>query len=361
MIFDDQTPAVTLPRRRGKTLRAASLIVLILTPLFWAVSLAADDKTGDTIGTIEGDSIAVEGPMTVDVVHGQIKTVLRSGSDVRVKAGDARIDLVEGGQIVICGPAHLSLLKSGGALTVALDSGTVRAHLDHGPALIIYTAQIQAKPISVGNAPQDILVGFDNPATMCVRAASGAVRLEQQLTAQSLVVPQNGDILLTNAQFETLQNATGHCACELPIAKTIINPPSDANRASNAEQTQTVAQTQSQSQSTLDAKPAPKDGKDQPTYEVFMPPLTYDAKLKDHQQNNFDPDLIVIVRRVRVRPTLIFQGQVQGDPPPAPNTTAAASSPATAAPAPPKPVPQPPDSVFDRMRSFLHRFWNHSS
>ena len=31
-------------------------------------------------------------------------------------------------------------------------------------------------------------------------------------------------------------------------------------------------------------------------------------------QDDFDPNLIVLVRRVRVRPTLIFQGKVEGDP-----------------------------------------------
>src|SRR5207245_6393642 len=60
----------------------------------------------------------------------QVKTVLRSGGDVRVKSGTARIDLVEGGQISICGPAHLSVLKSGGSLTIALDTGTIHVHIE---------------------------------------------------------------------------------------------------------------------------------------------------------------------------------------------------------------------------------------
>ena len=57
-----------------------------------------------------------------------------------------------------------------------------------------------------------------------------------------------------------------------------------------------------------------------------MPPLHYDANAK--VQQDYDPNLIVLVRRARVRPTLIFQGKVEGDPvvaqaaapPPAPTT-----------------------------------------
>jgi hypothetical protein len=94
------------------------------------VADAPDKPAGDSVGTIEGDAIALQGPMSVQVVRGQVKTMLHSGSDIRVKSGQARIDLVEGGTIAICGPAHVSLLKSGGSLTIALDSGVVHVHID---------------------------------------------------------------------------------------------------------------------------------------------------------------------------------------------------------------------------------------
>jgi len=41
-----------------------------------------------------------------------------------------------------------------------------------------------------------------------------------------------------------------------------------------------------------------------------MPPLVYDANAK--VQPEIDPRMIILVRRVRVRPTLIFQGRVEG-------------------------------------------------
>src|SRR5580704_5471149 len=93
--------------RRWGIPSAVGLAFLSVTLL--AVAARSDNPPDDAVGTIEGDAIALQGPMTVEVVHGQIKTVLRSGNDIRVKSGQARLDLVEGGKIAICGPAHLSV------------------------------------------------------------------------------------------------------------------------------------------------------------------------------------------------------------------------------------------------------------
>ena len=174
-----------------------------------------DKPTGDAVGTIEGDAIALQGPMSVELVRGQVKTMLRSGNDIRVKSGQARIDLVEGGTIAICGPAHLSLLKSGGSLTIALDSGIVHLNVNASPSVTVYTAQIQAKPIAIGDGAQDVLIGFDAAGVMCVRAGNGAIRLENQLSGQSVIVPQGGDILLNNGGLDGITNTEGHCECEL--------------------------------------------------------------------------------------------------------------------------------------------------
>src|ERR1051326_586050 len=127
------------------------------------------EPQGEIIGTIEGQAIAVKGPMSVQVVGNEVKTLLRSGVDVRVKLGRARINLAGGGTITVCGPAHISMLKAKSALTVALDSGTIHAHVAGNLALNIFTAQILAKTVAIGDGPQDVLVGFDTPGLMCAR------------------------------------------------------------------------------------------------------------------------------------------------------------------------------------------------
>jgi hypothetical protein len=387
-------------------LLAAALSITALTAaLFHALPTAAaagtDNPPDDAVGTIEGEAIALQGPMTVEVVHGQVKTVLRSGNDIRVKTGQARMELVEGGKIAICGPAHLSVLKSGGSLTVALDSGVIRVHIDKQPAITIYTAQIQAKPMSIGEGPEDALIGFDAPGVMCVRATSGAIRLEQQLTGQSVIVPQGGDILLNNGALEGLQNTGGHCACEMQWAKNDPPPPeisriatteeirqrdAEAKKASSAPAPATTPAPAPEKMAAAEKAPAsekpaeaerqpvtaenaPADKspaersaapKQEPVYQVFMPPLAYDAHAAV-QPDNFDPKLIMLVRRVRVRPTLIFQGRVEGE---AAVQSVAAVKPtgakaATPAPATQPPVPQPKDdSVVNRVRAFLRNLFS---
>src|SRR5256712_10235834 len=340
----------SISRWRRATLPAACLAILCAA-LIAAASARPDEPLSDSVGVIEGESISVTGPMSVEVVQGQVKTVLRSGGDVRVKSGTARIDLVEGGQISICGPAHLSVLKSGGSLTIALDTGTIHVHIEDHLAVNIYTPQIQAQTVAIGDGPRDALVGFNASGAMCIRATRGAIRVEQQLTGQSVLIPQAGDVLLLNGQLDELRSSAGHCACELQTAKATPPPQPEVSQLPSAEEMrkQVVA-------AKPNAQPTPvgpPSAKEEPIYQVFMPPLVYDANVK--VQPEIDPRMIVLVRRVRVRPTLIFQGRVEGvavaavtPPPPAPANPAKSTAPGSA-------------SFVDRVRNFVHRIWSSGS
>ncbi len=331
----------------------AAFLAILFAALITAAAARPDEPPPDSVGVIDGESISVTGPMTIEVVHGQAKTILRSGSDVRVKFGAARIDLVEGGQISICGPAHLSVLKSGGSLTIALDTGTIHVHLERELALNIYTPQIQAQTVAIGDGPRDALVGFDASGAMCIRANRGAVRLEQQLTGQSVLLPQSGDVFIFNGQLDNLRSSAGHCACDLQTVKATPPPPPEVSQLAPAGEAR---------KNTPDAKPDKQPAtvetppaKEEPVYQVFMPPLVYDANAK--VQPEVDPRLIVLVRRIRVRPTLIFQGRVEGV-----TIAAAASAPPRAyAPAAaantPKPAAPVGDSFVNRVRNFVRKLW----
>jgi hypothetical protein len=336
---------------------------MVCAGIFVAAAAAPDQRVGDAVGLIEGEDIAVTGPMSVEVFAGVAKTILRSGSDVRVKSGQARISLVEGGQISICGPAHLSILKAGGAVTVALDSGAIHARLDREPAISVYTAQIQGQPVAIGDEPRDFLVGFESTGIMCVRTYRGAMRLEQQLSGQSVIVPQGVDVTLTNGQLEGMGNGAGHCKCELQIAKAPVAPtvapavnvaPAPSKDTASSEVVASPGEVAATSE-----KPAQKMV---PIYTVDMPPLRFDATAK--VQPEPDARLMVIVRRVRVRPTLIFQGRVEGEPvatasaaPPVAPPQARPTATPSAAPATATPTQ---GSVVDRVRSFFHKLWSRS-
>jgi hypothetical protein len=329
-----------------------------------ALSLRAalpDEPSKEFVGIIEGDAISVQGPMTVRVIDGQAKTILRSGGDVRVKSGRATIDLVEGGKIAVCGPAHLSVLKFGGALTVALDSGVIHTYVDRGPALTVYTAVLQAKPISIGGAAQDTVFGLDSRGDLSVRAISGAVRIEHQLNAQSVVVPQNSDVLLINGQLTDLRPGGGRAACELGEIKT-PQPTVEVSVPATAEEVKQrhAADVKSDVKPKLPASNQNATTGEGPTYQVFLPPMRYDANSK--VQEPPDPGFIVLVRRARVRPTLIFQGRVEGEPLVAENQPAPVATPRQNAEqsAQAKPPANNP-TVVNRDRTFFKKLWNSNS
>ncbi len=361
--------ALTVEGDVTKVAIARIVVCLTLAAIFFAAlyfprSARTDQPSYDTVGAIEGEDVSVQGPLNIEVVQGRTRTILRSGSDIRVNSGQAHIDLVEGGKIAICGPAHLSVLKSVNLLTLALDTGIIHAHIEGPqPTLTVYTAQIQAKPIAIGDAPQDTLVGFDQTGAMCIRADSGAVRVEQQLTAQTIVVPQSGEVLITNGQLESLRSGVTHCSCELQLAKTLTATPpqSEVSRLPTSEEMQEANR---QASKAHEASPAPSKpaAKEDRVYQVFMPPLSYDASAKV-QRDNFDPQLIVLVRRVRVRPTLIFQGSVKDAPAVAKNTSPAAPAKTTETPAPPSQQaqqknPQSSNSIIARIRAFFRSLFS---
>jgi len=355
--------------RQMNARRKIAMCSLAAGAMFVALLVVAGARSdnpppGDAVGSVEGEAIAVTGPMTVETVNGQVATVLRSGSDVRVKSGSARIKLVEGGQIAICGPAHFSVLKSGNALTIALDTGIIHAHIEQQPTLTMYTPQIQAQPVSIGDGAQDTVVGFDASGAMCIRTNRGALRLEQQLTGQSILVPQGGDVFLSNGQIDSLRTGSGNrCSCDIQLAEAPPPPPEVSQLATAEEVHHNVGDVKPNVPTVEARKPAPP--KEEPIYQVFVPPLIFDAKAA--VQPEIDPKMIVLVRRVRVRPTLIFQGRVEGD-------LVAVKEPVLAAPKPsqaPANISVPPnqqptaskppapktDSLSDRVRTFVHKLW----
>ena len=359
-------PLPFLPRLRPRALwLLAAAIVIAGAGVLTAVTARSDEPVSDSVGIIDGAAVAVTGPMRIDLSHGLPRTVLRSGSDVIVKSGTARLDLTEGGTISICGPAHFSVLKVGNQLTLALDTGTIHLSIEHGPSVTVYTPLLQIQPIAIGDGPQDALVGFDVTGAMCVRAYRGAVRLEQQLTSQNIVVPQSSDILLVNGELNGLRSGGDRCVCDPLLTKYSppphleIVPPAAPTEEANAKP---LGSGEIVSPLPVE-KPATKEG---PVYEILVPPLIYNANAE--VQPEVDTSQIVVLRRVRVRPTLIFQGRVEGELP-------SADPPAVAVPTPPRPsspTANPPKpaakstnpastSVVDRVVHYVRKLWSRGS
>ena len=287
--------------------------MLVGSLLLWA------QAPPETVGRIYGEDIQVHGPSSVEVEGGFSVTVLASGSNVTVRSGQARLLLAEGGEVGICGPARFSVLKSGGAITLAIDYGRVHAKLENASPLTFYTPLIVASPVAIASGPRDVTVGLDQSGAMCVLAARGAVRIEQQLTGHRVLLPQGGELSLAGEQIESMRGASGSCQCEVLVARSQpleqVQPPqlSLLASAASARLYPPAAEYQTAPQDTQ--KPPTIE---EPVYQVVMPPLTFDAASPAPPPQP-SPETILLLRQARVRPVKVFRGRVEEPPaPPAP-------------------------------------------
>jgi hypothetical protein len=324
---------------RGALL-AATLVVLMAYP-----SLHAQQMPAGAIGHVEGNDISVEsgaasGAASANPTPGGY---VFNGSVVTVHDGKARLMLAVGGEVDVCGPAKLTLLESGGAITLALDFGRIHLQLLRGTSLRIFTPTIIATPLAIGGEARDITAGLDMNDSLCVLATSGAIRLEQQFTGEGIIVPQAGEFFLNSGKLVPIAGAPGSCACvamhaqsapppQIPVlgvsSSARLEPaPAPANAvpapATPAQKTpepvpepdvqlRVLAQADEIHPIAPPAKdavpPPPPDA--MPQYKIIMPPLGFSASSPTPPA---DPpmDAVLLVRTVHVEPEYEFTGQVE--------------------------------------------------
>jgi hypothetical protein len=169
--------------------------------------------------------------------------------------------------------------------------------------MTIYTALVVASLISVGGRPRDATIGVEADGSLRVVAAHGAVRLEQQLTGQSLIIPQSSEVLLPGGQMAALREARGECRCEPVFARAAPPAPTPVQVAS-------VAANSGDAKPEAAKKDPPKPAAEEPKWTVVMPPLTFDAT-KPPPALEPRPETILLVREVRVQPALVVSGRVE--------------------------------------------------
>jgi hypothetical protein len=265
------------------------------------------------IGQISGDEMTVTGAANFTTSNGRSAGLLSNGSEITLPFGQAKIELADGGEIDICAPAHFTLLKAGGAITIALDYGRVHAQLDSDVPLTIYTPLIVATPVAIGEGRRDITIGLDQKDVMCALAQGGAARIQQQFSGQAILLPQGGELNLTSGQLDGAQMGSGGCQCELPVAhdagpgqldlRAPIRPIAPPNSPA--------------------AMPpiSPSDlANEGVEMRVDMPPLAFSSS-GPAPPPGADPQTMLLVREIRVQPGVVYQGIV----------TAVAEPPATPA------------------------------
>jgi hypothetical protein len=305
------------------------------------------------IGRIEGDDVEVVTKTPTGNETDSGSTVVASGSDVTLHSGHALLLLNAGGQISICGPAHFKMVKSSGAVTLALDYGRVHPSLESSDGFTIYMPTMVATPIAIGGGPRDMTVGLEQGGEMCIVTSQGAIRVEPQFSDQSMIIPQGGTASLAEGQIVSLHADASACSCEFTRARLQTPKPSQPVGPPPDREIATLAKPLPPERKKPEPRQSASTSPNEPIYTVLMPPLTFDAKSPEPPPDP-SPETILLVREVRVRSSVEFQGHV--NPAPALQPTTAAS----VAPSIPAQLPTPPPAkaeigFIDRVRAFFHK------
>ncbi len=320
---------------------ALSLVALLLFLVAAAGTARAQDAPAGAIARVEGADISVEGgagAATAPIVAGAPRFVF-NGSVVTVHTGKAKLTFAASGQVDICGPAKITVLQSAGSITLALSIGRLHLALPAGAPVRIFTPTIIATPIDISGAERDITLGLDLNDSLCVRATSGALRLEQQFTGEGLIVPQAGDFLIPSDKLVPTAGVAGNCDCAAMHAQSAPPPniplmgvtsasqlnvpeaaPADAAEAKKAAAAdpnvslRVLAKEDEvhplpQPDKNVAAAPPPPPPTAMPIYKIVMPPLGFSASSPSPPE---DPslDAVLLVRTVHVEPEYEFIGHV---------------------------------------------------
>jgi hypothetical protein len=280
--------------------------LLVLQPEVRAAQAATSGAPArqEVVGRLSGDDVSVNDAISFETENGRTTAVLASGSDLTLRSGQAKIDLPEGGDIILCGPAHLSILKSGSAITIALDYGEVHLQTGATAQLTLYTPLWIVTPVAIADRGRDLTVGLDKKGKLCIMALSGAVRIVEQFTGRSLIVPQGGDIQIEGEELRAPQSGSRTCSCDLLVSQN------DARRQEEAR---------------VPAHPSPNRPDDarapelmnSPTYRIDMPPLTFDA-YSAAPAPALTPEAVLLIRESLADAPIFFRGAVRPVLPPPP-------------------------------------------
>ena len=185
------------------------------------------DAPAGAVGRIEGRDVSVDngasGPTTIPTSTGAEAAYILNGSIVTVHSGDARMNLLAGGEVDACGPAKFTVLLSGDAITLALDFGRLRVELPAKANLRVFTPTIIATPLDISGGARDVTVGLNLDDSLCVVAAGGALQLEHQFSGEKLIVPEAGEFFLDAGQLLPVVGKAGSCVCT--PSEPLIPPP----------------------------------------------------------------------------------------------------------------------------------------
>lgn len=310
---------------RSKPFRFARFLAFAAAMLIFCLLNAAARAQTPTapvgvLGQVFGDDVSVIGASHV-ISGGAGRAIeFSSGGTIVVFSGKARVEFTGGGELDICGPAKFTALSSGEALTVALSFGRVRIRFDAVRPIAIYMPLVIATPIPLGNNPRDATVGLTNTGTMCVLATNGAVRLQNQLSGESTIVPQPSEVFVPGSSFASLPPAVGQCDCDFdeptaqqspsPSNVPIISSTAPRTSAAPPQETSNPATPQNAPVTASAPLPPPLVVSNQPDSTATLPPIAYDAKSATDAPEPISVATLMLAQQTVVQPAWIFHGTV---------------------------------------------------
>jgi hypothetical protein len=333
----------------------APIVLALAAFLIWPQLSRGQQAPPGAIGRVEGNDVSVDNGTTGDSLPAAATpgspSFVFNGSVLTVHDGKARMTLVAGGQVDICGPAKFTLLQSGASITLALNFGRVHLRLPASTPLRIFTPTMIATPLDIGGASREITAGLDMNDSLCVVATSGAIRLEQQFTGAGLIVPQSGEFFLSAGNLVPVAGTPGSCECT-PMHVQSLPPPQIPVMGVTSREQLNVEQYPSESApapspaptsappiETAKKEPAPEPNvqlrilaganethpipqalKDAapsppvvsvPEYKIILPPLVYSASSFPAPPEDPAIEAVLLVRTVHVEPDYQFTGHVE--------------------------------------------------
>lgn len=306
----------TQPLRNRAFLFARFLLCAAAIVFFLAMNAYAQTPSlpAAILGQVSGDDVSVIGAS--HVISGAAHAIeFSSGGTIVVFSGKARVEFTGGGELDVCGPAKFTVLSSGEALTVALSFGRVRIRFDALRPIAIYMPLVTATPVPIGNQPRDATVGLTNTGTMCVLTSAGAVRLQNQLSGETAIVPQPSEVFVPGSSFTSLPPAVGQCGCDFdePLAQqpapatTVVSVPAPSPQIQK-QSSPPSALILSNRSSTSETQSSVSSS--QPSSTPAAPPIGDIAKSSTETPEPISVAMLMLAQQTVVQPDWIFGGTV---------------------------------------------------
>src|SRR5262249_41718473 len=117
-----------------------------------------------------------------------------------------------------------------------------------------------------------------------------------------------GEVTLPNGDLDALQPAPGNCSCDVVLAKDVAPKPAGPAGIELRVAEQKAEPIPIATAATETKKP---DTEVKPTVTAVMPPLSFEAKPSPPPPNP-KPEAVTMMQEMRVTPTVVFTGQVNG-------------------------------------------------